>query len=278
MQVTPQLTLSKQMALTPKVQVTPQLTLSKQITLTPNVKLAPKATDITPKVNVKPELNITPTLTIAPTLSITPKVEVNADASGMNKLLNGLKKAFNGLFTVLRASVMGFFTLLRGAVMSVLPALFAFSSALLANPLTWVIVGVMALGAAIVGLIVYWDQVTAAVGRFFDGLMKVASANIFDPIRTWWAEFSEWLAGLNPFSAIASGWQWIRNLFAENSFLQTAFFPLYAVLELVDGLLSVFDKIPQWWQDFKAWLSAINPFESISKGIKKFAGIFGFLW
>lgn len=58
-----------------------------------------------------------------------------------------------------------------------------FTAALLTNPITWVVLGIVALGAAIAGLIIYWDEVKAAVTNFVnsipDGLL--APLTLFAP-------------------------------------------------------------------------------------------------
>jgi hypothetical protein len=59
----------------------------------------------------------------------------------------------------------------------------AFTVALLANPITWVVVGIMALIAAIVLLVKHWDTVTDAVGKFFEtmfGYVKQAAGWVYD--------------------------------------------------------------------------------------------------
>lgn len=46
---------------------------------------------------------------------------------------------------------------------SVIPAVWGFTTALLANPITWIVIGIMALIAAIVLMVVHWDRVKAVV-------------------------------------------------------------------------------------------------------------------
>ncbi|BFM50561.1 hypothetical protein [Marinomonas sp. THO17] len=216
--IAPKLNVSPELNIAPKLNVSPELNITPKMNIKPELNIVPKMNikpelNIVPKVNVKPELNFAPTLNFKPTLNIEPKIQIKPKVSGVSSVLDGLKKSFSGLFAVLRASVVGFFGILRVAVMSTLPALFAFSAALLANPITWVVLGIVALVAAIVGLIVYWDQVTAAVGRFFEGLSNFASANIFEPLRTWWEEFIAWLSSLNPFASISKGIKKFAGLF-----------------------------------------------------------------
>ncbi|USD19764.1 phage tail tape measure protein [Microbulbifer variabilis] len=53
------------------------------------------------------------------------------------------------------------FSALRSAFMASTAATWLFNAALLANPITWIVLAVVALVAAVVGLIVYWDELMA---------------------------------------------------------------------------------------------------------------------
>ncbi|WP_445357281.1 phage tail tape measure protein [Microbulbifer sp. ANSA002] len=53
------------------------------------------------------------------------------------------------------------FRALRTAFMASTAATWLFNTALLANPITWIVLAVVALVAAVVGLIVYWDELMA---------------------------------------------------------------------------------------------------------------------
>lgn len=124
-------------------------------------------------------------------------------------------------FTVLRVTalllygssiLMGFgLTALKAGFLSSLPAVWAFSAALLANPLTWVVMGIFAVAAAIIGLIYYWDEVTAAVGRFFSGLWDIADTSMFEPLKEWWMNFKNWLSDLDPFAFLGEKIDWMKN-------------------------------------------------------------------
>ncbi|MBJ7536948.1 phage tail tape measure protein [Marinomonas transparens] len=142
-------------------------------------------------------------------------------------------------FTMLRVAtlvlygssiLLGFgLTALKAGFLSSLPAISAFTTALLANPLTWIVVGIVALGAALVALVVYWDDVSAAVGRFFSSIGDFVDVSIFSPIQQWWGDFQVWLGTIS----LVPNW---------------------------DLHLDVFDSIKHWWMDFKGWLSALDPF------------------
>jgi len=69
------------------------------------------------------------------------------------------------------------------ALKAVITATWGFNAALLANPITWIVVGIGAAIAAIVLLIKHWDAVKDAVGRFWEfvkpTIMKIGQF-IFD--------------------------------------------------------------------------------------------------
>lgn len=69
---------------------------------------------------------------------------------------NTLDKISNGLKAVQAARTM----MLAGATMTATAAQYGFNAALLANPITWVVVGVMALIAALYGAVAMWNHFT----------------------------------------------------------------------------------------------------------------------
>jgi hypothetical protein len=83
-------------------------------------------------------------------------------------------------------------------------ATWLFNLALWANPLTWIVAGLIALVAAIALVIVYWDQVRAAAAGFFDALPG-------------WAKLA--LLVLQPLIwiplAIIEHWDTLRNLVSD---------------------------------------------------------------
>ena len=156
-------------------------------------------------------------------LIITPLLKLQAAGVW---ILNGAMKAMVATGPLL----MGLFTTLKAGVLSTLPAIWRFTVALLANPITWIVIGITALIAALVAMVMHWDEVSAAIGRFVD-----------------------WI-----FSALSQGFSFIKGLFSDNEWLKLAFFPLYAVIELIDMLLGVFEQIPQWWGAYQVWLGELS--------------------
>jgi TP901 family phage tail tape measure protein len=114
-------------------------------------------------------------------------------------------------FVLYGPAIAAFFTVMKTSILTSLPAIWAFTAALLANPLTWVVVGVVALIAALVALVVYWDDVSAAVGRFFLSLWNIADISMFEPLKMWWTDFKVWLSALDPFAFLGEKVDWLKN-------------------------------------------------------------------
>ena len=77
----------------------------------------------------------------------------------ISSVSTGLSSKFKTGLTSLGSGIKTLGLSIWGAVKST----WAFTIALLANPITWIVLGIAALVAALVGLVVYWDEVTAAV-------------------------------------------------------------------------------------------------------------------
>lgn len=169
------------------------------------------------------------------------------DFLGVKSLLNRAKilllsaafhiaKAAMWSWVMFGPKVRAFFIMMKVGLLSSLPAIWAFSAALYANPLTWIVLGIVALIAALVAVVVYWDEVTNAVNRFTDFVFK----------------------------GLVKGWHWIKNLFAENAWLKLAFWPLFLAIEFVEGLVASFGLISQWWGDFSVYLAGLTLFPNFN--------------
>lgn len=86
----------------------------------------------------------------------------------------GISKFLLVGWTLAAAGLNAVLALTKLAIFNLLPAVWGFTAALLANPITWIVLGVVALGAALVALVVYWDDITAAIGRFFNKISSLA--------------------------------------------------------------------------------------------------------
>lgn len=96
------------------------------------------------------------------------------------------------------------FGLLSGGLLGAVSATWAFTAALLANPITWIVLAVVALIAGLAMLVIYWDEVSAAFMRFIDPIMPA-----LELIGAAWNNFMTVLAYTNPFKLIGSAIDWL---------------------------------------------------------------------
>ncbi len=98
-------------------------------------------------------------------------------------------------------------------------AAWLFNAALWANPITWVVVGIIALGVAIGAAIIYWDEITAAI-------MNTAA---FQWVSAQLTALSDWFASMGGWSGMAkAAWDGILAIF-------------YGA---INGLIAMLNKIP----------------------------------
>lgn len=88
--------------------------------------------------------------------------------------LKGAGNAAKGLLLMARQAIITAATALPALISSV----WAFTVALLANPITWIVIGIMALIAAIIYLYRHWDQVTAFMKIAWQGFCNGITAGI----------------------------------------------------------------------------------------------------
>lgn len=101
-----------------------------------------------------------------------------------SKILPGIKY---GLFLL----KYGLFVL-KGALTPVIASVWSFTTALLANPVTWIVIGIVALIAILIALWRNWDAVTAwcqdAWNAFVGGI-----SDGFNQVKEWFAGLPDWL-------------------------------------------------------------------------------------
>ncbi|WP_312495963.1 phage tail tape measure protein [Pseudomonas cremoris] len=103
--------------------------------------------------------------------------------------------------------------LVRGSMMLWQGAIWLVNAALLANPVVWVVIGVMALVAAVIAAVVYWDEWTAAL----------MNSEAFKWVSDQLTALSEWFASMGGWSGMAkAAWDGIVAIFhtAINSLIE----------------------------------------------------------
>lgn len=109
--------------------------------------------------------------------------------------------------------------LVKGAMLLWQGAIWLVNTALLANPVTWIVIGIVALVAAVAAAIIYWDQWTSAL----------LNSEAFQWVSGQLTELSEWFDSMGGWSAMASAaWDGIVNIFKS----------------AINGLIEMLNKIP----------------------------------
>lgn len=137
----------------------------------------------------------------------------------------------------------------QGAVLLARGATLLFSAALLTNPITWIVVGIVALIAAIVLMIMHWDKVTAVLAASW-AWIKSTFDSVWGAIGTWLTD--TWTSITTAFTASLA---WIVN--AWNTAWQSVgdFFT-----GIWNGIVTFFTTtVPTMWNEFVAGVgNAIN--------------------
>lgn len=134
-------------------------------------------------------------------------------------------------------------SILAGLVPSLAAAsasVWAFTAALLANPITWIVVGIAALAGAVYLIYKNWDPIAAWFQRTWD---KVWNA-IGPTVKKIW-NVLKWLT---PYDVIVKNWEPIKTFFGS----------------LWDGIVSVFDAA---WRKIKPIVDAVSEFFSDDKAV-----------
>lgn len=179
------------------------------------------------------------------------------------------------------------------AIWAAVTAVGAFTLALLANPITWVIIGITALVAAIVWMVQNWDQVVAFITEIWGGFINWITG-VLEGFVGWWNDM--WTGFGNWVKSVWDGFvAWITSLFvnfvawmiAQGARIISWWNGLWSgignfVKGIWDGIVSgvknymnmlrsgiqiVGNAISSWWNGL--WRGIGNFFSSIWNGIVK---------
>jgi phage-related minor tail protein len=199
-------------------------------------------------------------------------------------VLSGIGGALLGLATYTTAMGIAASIAAAGGLPAIIGATWAWTAALLANPITWIILGIGALVAAIVALAMNWEAVTAWVhevwGSFVswltDGLNSLASwwdglwSGIATALYDTWTSITTWFE-----SAVSAVLTWFRNNWQNILGFITG--PIGMAIswisgnwaEIVDFFESALKNIGKWFSD---------TFEGIGEVVRTiFGNIVGFV-
>ncbi|TFF13064.1 phage tail tape measure protein [Pseudomonas sp. BCA14] len=109
--------------------------------------------------------------------------------------------------------------LVKGGMLLWQGAIWLVNTALLANPVTWIVIGIVALVAAVAAAIIYWDEWTSAL----------LNSEAFQWVSSQLTALSEWFDSMGGWSNLASAaWDGIVNIFKS----------------AINGLIEMLNKIP----------------------------------
>lgn len=152
-----------------------------------------------------------------------------------------------------------------------------FSAALWASPITWIVIGIIALIAAIVLLIVYWDDVKAAVGIAWDWIVdKLASAwewikntasDVWEGIKNFFSNLWESIK-----NTVASAWDWVVEKISSawssaQSFVSSG---VSKVLGFIQRLAQIPGRVGQFFRDMVS--AAANRISDLLSRVREIPG------
>lgn len=159
--------------------------------------------------------------------------------------------------------------LLVGAFIAWTASIWASTVALLANPVTWVIIGILALIAAIVLLAMNWDTVAKWIGDVWGGFISWLTS-VMDGFVAWWngmwAGFFSWTQSLIAgFSSWWSGvWNGIVNFF--KLIWAAVVFAVTLYINIVRTIITtVVNAIATVWRNI--WNGIVSFFTGVWNGI-----------
>lgn len=122
-------------------------------------------------------------------------------------------------FVLSMAAMVAWMGLVRGAMLLWQGAIWLVNAALLANPIVWVVVGVVALIAAVAAAVYYWDEWTTAL------MNSAAFQWVSDQLKG----LSDWFSSMGGWTGMAkAAWDGITTIFKS----------------AINGLIAMLNKIP----------------------------------
>ncbi|TAL31590.1 MAG: phage tail tape measure protein [Spirochaetes bacterium] len=233
-------------------------------------------------------------------------IKVATGAMGLYKLMTAAAAAATGTQAAVTSGG------LLPALWASVKAMWAYTAALLANPTTWVIIGIVALVAGIVQLVKHWDKVKTAVVGTWDGIkttiddaltwVKDKFLAAWEWIKSTWENAPGWVKGLValvmlplwPFVAMArviiNNWESIKGFFISVfDTVRTASIGAWEKMKLGaaaawqwtknawNGIASYFDGLGDFM--FAPLLYAFNAIKTVVTFVQEHLGaFFDWLW
>lgn len=191
--------------------------------------------------------------------SVAVNIATMAKTAAINAV-NGLKSMAIGLANMAKQAIATAVKALPGLIASV----WSFTAALLANPVTWIVIGIVALIAAIILLWQNWDAVVAFLQGAWNGFVNGIKAG-FDWIRNLFNGMPGWLqAAIVAFMPFIG----IPLLIIQNWDVIVAFFKTLWI-KIKDGFVTGIDNVKNFFTGLPEWFkeSGAKIIKTLVKGI-----------
>jgi phage-related protein len=152
---------------------------------------------------------------------------------------------------------------LAPSIWAAVTATWAWTAAMLANPITWIVLGIAALVAAIVALAMNWDAVTKWVSDVWNGFVKWLTDGL-NGIATWWN--GVW-SGITKF--FQDTWNNIAKFFSD-TWNNIAKFFSDAWTNFYNGIKTAWNGVTKFFTDFWNGLTKFfsDAWNNISTGVQ----------
>lgn len=136
--------------------------------------------------------------------------DAEGKAQGFNDTLSGVTDTMGGVGQIASGDLLGGIMTLGGGLADLAGGISAFvipvfgqliastwawTAALLANPITWIVLGILALIAVIILLVVYWDEIAAATATAWSWIKESAGKGV-DWVKEKVNDFVGWFKAL----------------------------------------------------------------------------------
>lgn len=179
------------------------------------------------------------------------------------------------------------------SLVAAIPAVWGFTTALLANPWTWAVVGLIALGVAVWKLVEHWDTVKAYTLKFWENLKKIFHDN-FSYLYDLFMNFTPlgWIiqAFSGVYSYVVGNWESIKSVFlAAFEIIKSLFLnftPLGWIIRAFSGVLgyiqgnwnSIKNAFSSGFSYLKNLILSFNPLSLFQTAFAPVADFFSNLW
>ena len=152
--------------------------------------------------------------------------------------VSGFMAEHKGLMQVLVPVVLGL--ALAFGIFAI--AVWAVNAAMLANPITWIILGIVALIAVVVLLIVYWDEIAKAAGLGWD-MIQLAVGEGVDWVSGKISGGMDWIS-----DKWSAAWAWISGKTSA---------AVAVVMGYIGGLSRIPGQVGGWLGELVAWVAGL---------------------